>query len=143
MTKSISAQAESIARAAHAGQVDKSGHPYIHHPARVAARVQDDEMLESIAWLHDVVEDTDVQLADLRTQFPLEVVAAVDAITHRSDEARADYYTRVARNPLARRVKMADIDDNTDPARTALLDDATRSRLAAKYAAAREALANV
>lgn len=97
---------------------------------------------EAIAWLHDVVEDTDVQLADLRTQFPPQVVDAVDAISHRPDELRADYYTRVVSNPLARQVKLADIDDNTDPARTAVLDDATRSRLAAKYAAAPEALAH-
>lgn len=139
----ISERAEAIARAAHVDQVDKSGRPYIEHPARVAARVHGNELLEAIAWLHDVVEDTDVQLVDLQSQFPLEVVDAVDAITHRSGEPRADYYARVARNPLARRVKEADIDDNTDPARTALLDDATRARLAAKYAAAREALAGV
>lgn len=142
MTHLISAQAESIARAAHADQVDKSGHPYIDHPARVVARVQGDELLEAIAWLHDVVEDTDVQLTDLQTQFPAEVVEAVDAITRRSGEPRTAYYARVASNPLARRVKIADIDDNTDPARTALLDDATRARLATKYAATREALAS-
>ncbi len=143
MSDQISTRAEAIARAAHAGQVDKSGQPYIDHPARVAARVQGDELLEAIAWLHDVVEDTDVQLVDLQAEFPLEVVDAVDAITHRPGEPRADYYARVSRNPLARQVKDADIDDNTDPARTALLDDTTRSRLAAKYAAAREALSRV
>ncbi len=143
MSDQISTRAEAIARVAHAGQVDKSGQPYIDHPARVAARVRGDELLEAIAWLHDVVEDTDVQLVDLQAEFPLEVVDAVDAITHRPGEPRADYYARVGRNPLARQVKDADIDDNTDPARTALLDDATRSRLAAKYAAAREALSRV
>lgn len=143
MRDQLSTRAEAIARAAHAGQVDKSGQPYIDHPARVAARVQGDELLEAIAWLHDVVEDTDVQLVDLQAEFPLEVVDAVDAITHRPGEPRADYYARVSRNLLARQVKDADIDDNTDPARTALLDDATRSRLAAKYAAAREALSRV
>lgn len=143
MRDRINTRAEAIARAAHSGQVDKSGQPYIEHPARVAARVQGDELLEAIAWLHDVIEDTDVQLADLRAEFPDAVVDAVEAISHRAGEPRVDYYARVARNPLARQVKDADIDDNTDPARTALLDSATRTRLAAKYAAAREALTRV
>lgn len=143
MNHQISARAEALARAAHVDQVDKNGQPYIEHPARVAARVQGDELLEAIAWLHDVIEDTNVALVDLQDQFPREVVDAVDAITHRPGEPRVDYYARVARNPLARRVKIADIDDNTDPARTALLDSPTRSRLAKKYAAAREALARV
>lgn len=136
-------QAEIIARAAHVDQVDKSGHPYIEHPARVAARVRGDELLEAIAWLHDVVEDTDVQLSDLQQRFPLEVTDAVDALTHRAGEPRVDYYARVRRNPLALLVKQADIDDNTDPARIAQLDEATRIRLAAKYDAARKALARV
>lgn len=135
--------AEAIARDAHVDQLDKSGHPYVDHPSRVAARVRGDEILESIAWLHDVVEDTDVQLSDLEQRFPLEVTEAVDALTHRSGETRADYYARVRRNPLALQVKYADIDDNTDPVRTAQLDEATRTRLAAKYDAARKALSRV
>lgn len=135
--------AERIAREAHIDQVDKTGHPYIEHPQRVAARVAGDELLEAIAWLHDVVEDTSVSLEDLQELFPVEVTEAVDAITKRPGESRLEYYARVRRNPRARRVKGADIDDNTDPARTAQLDPATRERLAAKYAAAREELARV
>ena len=141
MPEQLSKTAEAIAREAHANQVDKNGRPYIEHPARVAARVRGDELLEAIAWLHDVVEDTTVQLTDLQEHFPAAVVDAVDAITHRPHEPRTAYYARVRSNPLALQVKHADIDDNTDPARTAQLDDATRVRLAAKYAAAREALA--
>ncbi|GAB6855988.1 HD domain-containing protein [Microbacterium xylanilyticum] len=136
-------RAEAIARAAHAGQVDKTGHPYIDHPARVAARVQGNAQLEAIAWLHDVVEDTTVTLDDLRREFPDEIVDAVDALTKRPGETRQDYYARVRQNTRALQVKHADIDDNTDPARTALLDETTRARLAQKYAAAREALADV
>lgn len=141
MSDRISKTAEAIARAAHAGQVDKSGHPYIEHPARVAESVQGDELLEAIAWLHDVVEDTNVQLVDLQQQFPQDVVDAVDAITHRPHEPRSEYYARVRSNRLALLVKRADIADNTDPARIALLDAPTRARLAAKYDAALKALA--
>ncbi len=134
-------EAEALARRAHEGQTDKSGRPYIGHPARVAARVHGDELLEAVAWLHDVVEDTDVTLADLEATFPPPVAAAVDAITQRPGESREQYYERVRANPSALRVKLADIDDNTDPGRLSQLDKATQDRLMAKYATARAALA--
>lgn len=130
MESSITQAAQRIATVAHAGQVDKAGRPYITHPARVAARVAGDDHAVAVAWLHDVVEDTTVTLADLREQFPAEVVAAVD------DE----YYARVRRVPLALTVKLADLADNSDPQRLARLDDATRERLVAKYARARAEL---
>lgn len=58
----------SIIAAAHRGQVDKAGQPYITHPARVAARVAGDENAVAAAWLHDVVEDTGLTLADLENR---------------------------------------------------------------------------
>jgi (p)ppGpp synthase/HD superfamily hydrolase len=135
----LSARAETIARAAHAGQVDKTGAPYIDHPRRVAARVEADEA-RAVAWLHDVVEDTAVTLDDLAAQFPAEVVQAVRVLTRRDDDRGEEYYRRVRANPLALAVKLADIADNTDPARQADLDPATRRRLAAKYRHARAVL---
>ncbi len=132
--------AEAIARAAHAGQVDKAGRPYIEHPERVAARLIGDDLLAAIGWLHDVVEDTAVSLTDLEASFPVEVTEAVAALTRRAGEDPVDYYRRVAANPRALRVKAADIDDNTDPDRLAQLDEQTRSRLVAKYAKARALL---
>jgi len=68
------------------------------------------------------------------------VVSAVDALTHREGETRADYYQRILLSPLALRVKAADIDDNADPERLARLDPATRDRLVLKYQTARKAL---
>lgn len=59
--------AESIARRAHEGRLDKAGAPYIEHSAHVAAAVED-EKAEAIAWLHDVVEDTAYMLSDLETE---------------------------------------------------------------------------
>ncbi len=134
----LSARAETIARAAHAGQVDKTGAPYIDHPRRVAARVEADEA-QAVAWLHDVVEDTTVTLDELAEQFPASVVEAVDVLTRRDGDGDG-YYVRVRANPLALVVKLADIADNTDPARQAALDAATRQRLGLKYAHAREML---
>ena len=140
MVESIVEGAADVARGAHAGQVDKSGQPYIGHPARVAARVRGDDFAEAAAWLHDVVEDTDVTLDDLRRDFPDELVAAVDALTRRRHEEPDDYYARVRRNPLALRVKAADLADNSDAARLAALPPDTQARLRAKYAHAREVL---
>ncbi|WP_345353375.1 HD domain-containing protein [Rhodococcus olei] len=140
MRRSIAERAEQIAAAAHVGQVDKAGQPYITHPARVAARVAGDENAVAAAWLHDVVEDTAVTLADLEESFPAEVTTAVDALTRRRGEAPADYYARVRTVPLALTVKLADMADNSDPQRLAKLDAATRDRLIAKYARARAEL---
>lgn len=132
--------AKSIASVRHAGQTDKSGQPYIGHVARVAARVADDPDHETVAWLHDVVEDTRMELSDLALVFEPHIVAAVDAITRRAGEDPADYYQRVRDNELACRVKLADIADNSDPARLAILDSVTRERLERKYRRAREAV---
>jgi hypothetical protein len=128
--------AVAIATAAHDGQVDKSGRPYIGHPLRVMAAVTG-EHERMVAVLHDVVEDTAVTAADLLARgCPPEVVDAVVALSHRPGEPQEDYLRRVAANPLAVTVKRADIGDNLSPARLARLDAATRDRLKAKYARA-------
>lgn len=144
-------RAEAVATEAHRGQVDKAGRDYIEHPRRVAANARsavaargfdDDEAAAVIAaaWLHDVVEDTEVTEADLRRDFPAEVVDAVIAVTKRAGEDAEDYFTRVRANRFAVVVKTADLADNTDPARQALLDEETRARLREKYRRAYELL---
>jgi (p)ppGpp synthase/HD superfamily hydrolase len=87
--------------------------------------------------LHDVVEDTDVTLEDLTALgCPAEVLAAVDAISKRPGEAQGDYLARVMANPIALRVKRADIADNMSADRMGRLDTSTQQRLQAKYEAA-------
>ena len=134
-------RARQIAVEAHRDQVDKSGAAYITHPARVAQRVAGNPQAEMVAWLHDVVEDTTVTLEYLATEFPPEVVAAVDAITKRPDEGDT-YYRRVAANSLALLVKQADLADNSSPDRLAKLDPSLQDRLRTKYAHAREVLSS-
>ena len=113
------ALAKRIALTAHEGQVDKAGAPYWHHPAFVADHVTSPEA-KVVAWLHDVVEDTEWSLDDLRTEgiWP-EIVEGVDAITKRAGEAYECYLDRVKANPFALAVKLADLTHNMDLSRIA------------------------
>lgn len=139
---SVVKQAAAIAAAAHATQTDKAGWPYILHPARVADRVKGyGELHVATAWLHDVLEDSDVTVNDLRAAgIPEPVIEAVVAITKVRGEPRNLYYRRVKANVIARAVKLADILDNSDPARLRELDDDVASRLRLKYREAYVAL---
>jgi (p)ppGpp synthase/HD superfamily hydrolase len=107
-------EAITMAALAHDGQTDKNGAPYIFHPIRVASNFSD-EILQTIAVLHDIVEDTAITLSDLDAHFPQGVVNAVDALTRRPSEPYEDFILRAGRNPLARQVKIADIRDNLRP----------------------------
>lgn len=92
---------------AHAGQTDKRGRPYIQHVTEVAHAVEPHgPTAVATALLHDVLEDT--QDTDL-TPYPPEVREAVEVITRREGETYANYIERVAKHPLARVVKLADL----------------------------------
>ena len=106
-----------LAARAHAGQTDKGGHPYILHPLRLMLAVQGTEA-RIAAVLHDIIEDTPVTFDDLRREgFAPEIVEAVRALTKFKGETRVEAATRIARNPIAREVKLADIADNMDLSR--------------------------
>lgn len=141
-----------IAADAHAGQVDKAGLPYIEHPRAVAALLAGSPGFAGLdphgrdhalaaAYLHDVLEDTEVTDVDLLAAgIPIPVVASVRLLTHRGHEPRSVYYARIVLDPIARLVKVADVAHNASRERLAVLDEATAARLAAKYADAAEAL---
>ena len=97
---------------AHQGQQDWAGRPYILHPFRAMLSLEtEDEMI--VAVLHDVVEDTALTLGDLREAgFSEDVLAAVDCLTRRDDETYEEFIERIVPNPLAVRVKQADLVDN-------------------------------
>lgn len=140
----LTAKALILARSAHLGQVDKIGEPYIEHPKRVATAVATagfgDEVIAT-ALLHDVVEDTDVTLEQLRAEgFPESVVEAVDAMSKRKSEPFEKYYERVKSNSIATAVKWFDVADNADPRRLSRVAPDTQERLRAKYERAKEAL---
>jgi (p)ppGpp synthase/HD superfamily hydrolase len=145
MSDDIVSRAKALAHRAHAGQVDKAGRPYIEHVARVAAAVSDDPVAESVAWLHDVFEDSpDFVVANEREffSFPDEVMKSVVAVTRTGHDLESDafYYICIRMDALALRVKLADIADNSSEERLALLDEKTAARLRRKYAKAIAAL---
>ena len=105
-------RAVQIAAMAHAGQRDKSGAPYLLHPLRMMLRVETEEAMIA-AVLHDVVEDSDWTIEKLRAEgFSEAVLHAVDCLTHREAESYEEFVQRVATDALARRVKLADLEDN-------------------------------
>jgi (p)ppGpp synthase/HD superfamily hydrolase len=103
-----------LASKAHQGQVDQGGHPYILHLEAVAKLVTTVEE-KVVALLHDIVEDTQVTLADLRKDFDDTIIQAVDAMTKREKtEKFMGYLRRAKANPIAKRVKIADMIHNSD-----------------------------
>ena len=97
----------------HAGQRDKEGAPYILHPLRAMTRVRGEPAM-IVAVLHDTVEDTALTQADLRAAgFGDEVLDALRLVTHEKSVPYVDYVVSIAANPIARQVKLADLEDNT------------------------------
>ena len=104
--------AVSIAARAHRGQKDKAGATYLLHPLRMMLRM-DTEAAMMAAVLHDVVEDTEWTFERLREAgFSEEVLEAIDCLTHREGESYQEFVERVRTNPIARQVKIADLEDN-------------------------------
>lgn len=142
MTPNYVEQARTLGEIAHRGQVDKLGEPYFNHPLAVADKLDpEDHLGRATAYLHDVLEDTDVTIPVLRWMgLPFAVVEAVQVLTHAPHEPNETYWLRIRLNPLALRVKAADIAHNLDPKRIEKLDARTAARLIAKYTRAREFL---
>ena len=106
---------------AHHGQLDYNGIPFIFHPLHLAEQM-DDEISCCAAILHDVVEDTDCTLEELRKEFPEEVVEVVALLTHEDSAEYCntdywDYIRRIKVHPIAKKVKLADIAHNSDQSR--------------------------
>jgi (p)ppGpp synthase/HD superfamily hydrolase len=127
-----------LAMEAHRGQKDRVGEPYILHPLRVMFRLGWDapEAARIAAVLHDVVEDTAIQLRELRRLgYSEEVLAAVELLSRRPDESYKQFIERVLPNSIARRVKRADLEDNMELRRLPTVTAKDLERLA-RYRAA-------
>ena len=111
-----------IAYAAHHGQTEWDGVPYVFHPLHLAEQMPD-ETTTAVALLHDVVEDTSLTLEMLRGEgFPERVLEAVALLTHEKEVPYAQYVANLAPNPVARAVKLADLRHNLDPTRLEKVD---------------------
>lgn len=152
--------AESIAREAHAGQVDLAGMDYVEHLKAVVVGVEEAsgklaatgavpanqelagrlDTLRAVAWLHDILEDTELTAEDLSARgVAPDVVGAVECMTHAEGEDYFDYICRVKENPLARVVKLSDLANNSDLSRLPEVTDRDLRRLE-KYRRAQEML---
>lgn len=103
-----------IAEKVHKGQVDKAGKPYIWHPVRVERRCtrQEDRL---VALLHDTIEDGDIASEYLLlVGFSQEVVDAVLSVSRKRGEDYFEFIQRCKANPIGRRVKICDLEDNMD-----------------------------
>lgn len=137
-------EAMRIAYNAHHGQLDYNGIPYIFHPIHLAEQM-DDEYSCCVALLHDTVEDTDVTIGELKTIFPKEVTDAVALMTHEKGTDYFDYVRAIKENPIARKVKLADLAHNSDQSRC-VGSDLTEERKAAwrvKYEKATKILTEI
>lgn len=106
-----------IATKAHSGQLDRGGQPYILHSLRVMQSCNSD--LEKIcAVLHDVIEDTNISLDELKEEgFSEEVLVVLDLLTKKDQEDYSTFIDRISMNETACRVKIADLQDNMNLSR--------------------------
>ena len=124
-----------IAVRAHAGQKSKDGAPYILHPIRLMTRMNTEEE-RMAAVLHDVVEDTHVTFEDLRAAgIPESVLEAVRLLTHEKETPYEAYVEALKSHPVARRVKLADLEDNSDIRRLKGIEEKDLERLRKYYRA--------
>lgn len=135
--------AVALATIAHRGATDFAGADYIDHPARVAERFDavSDPVRHCAAWLHDVLEHSDLTARDLLDAGILpEVVEIVSLLTLRDDLTASEHLAMIAANRDALAVKLAALDDNSAPWRLRRLDPVTRSRLEQEHAETRAVL---
>ena len=125
----------------HKGQKDKAGKPYILHPLRLMMSVDTDEE-KIVAVMHDIVEDTEISLDDLRKKgFSDEILSAIECVTKKDEENYDSFIERIAQNPLAIKVKLADLEDNMDLTRLSKVTEKDLERVE-KYKLAKQQLLN-
>ena len=117
---------------AYNGQVDKGGNPYILHPLRIMMNFCESESdaVKICAVLHDVVEDTDITLYNLRAEgFSEEIITALDCLTKRKSESYDNFISRILTNEIACKVKNGDLADNMDLTRIPNPTDKDKERV--------------
>lgn len=114
---------------AHKYQMDKSGLPYVFHPFHLAEQMESEDTIV-VALLHDVVEDTPYTLKDLRDMgFGQQITDAIALMTHDERVPYLEYVRRIRKNPIARAVKIADLQHNSDTSRLEAVSEMDRWRV--------------
>ena len=138
----LTKKAINIAYKAHDGQLDRSGIPYIFHPMHIADQMTTEETC-IVAILHDVVEDTDVTLEELKEAgFGEDIIHAIDLLTHRDGVPYLDYVRALKDDPIASVVKLADLNHNSDRSRLSVITKKDEQRFL-KYQKAKEILQGI
>jgi (p)ppGpp synthase/HD superfamily hydrolase len=124
-------KAMQISFQAHKDQVDKSGIPYIFHPIHLAEQMETEEAV-IVALLHDVVEDTDWSINDLKQAgFSKDIIDALLLLTHSAEIEYLDYIGKIKQssNQYAKIVKIADLKHNSDISRFEHIDEGISKRI--------------
>ncbi len=108
-------------------RIDKADIPYIYHPIHLAMQTEDETSCV-VALLHDVVEDTNITFEDLEKDFPSEIIEVLKLLTHNKSESYIDYIKNIKQNPIAKKIKIADIKHNSDESRLNEVDTKAFSR---------------
>lgn len=141
INESLLEEAYKICLTAHSGQLDKGGTPYCFHPIRVSNKCNSFEA-KVVALLHDVVEDTTINFDYLQKIFPDKIVFAVKYVTKIKEEDYFEFIKRCSLNPIAREVKIKDLEDNMNLSRLLIITDKDIKRLE-KYKKAYDYLINL
>ncbi len=120
-------KAMKIAYNAHLGQLDKSGIPYIYHPIHLAEQMETEEEC-IVALLHDTVEDTEITFEQLEKEFSDTVIEALKLLTHDKSVEYMDYVRKIKSNSIARKVKLTDLQHNSDETRMESLTEKDKER---------------
>lgn len=133
-------KAMQIAFNAHKDQLDKSDVPYIFHPMYLAEQMDTEEEC-IVALLHDVVEDSDMTFEQLEKEFSANVISVLKLLTHDKAVDYMDYVKEIKKNPIATKVKIADLTHNSDLSRLNVITEKDLKRKE-KYQKALDLLKN-
>ena len=105
-------KAITIACDAHQGQSSINGEPYILHPLRLLIKAKSNEE-KIIAVLHDVIEKSNISLADLKNKgFDQNIISSIDSLSRRRSESYVEYIERLMQNRISVKIKLLDLADN-------------------------------
>lgn len=126
-------KAISIALKAHENQKDKVGMPYILHPLHVMMQMET-ETEKIVAVLHDAMEESDYNFEHLKNEgFDYITIQAIECLTRKNDEDYFKYIDRVAKDAIATKVKIKDLEHNMDLKRFANITEDDILRIVKKY----------